>query len=1018
MDEQAVESAALQWLREVGFLTQPGAEVSPQSATRLRANYEDVLLEPRLRDALVRINEGLPSDAIDQAIRVITRPPEATLEENNRWFHECLTDGIDVEVLGADGELRGDKVRLVDFHAPLRNDLFALTQFTVKYGNYTCRPDLVVFLNGMPIAVFEFKDPTNAGADIWAAYRQLIQYKVNAPSLFLYNELLVASDGILTRVGSLTAGADRFSPWRSPEDQGKLGPAHLEMVIRSLFDPTKLLDYIHHCIAFEVGERNGSVIKKSAAYHQFQAMRAARESIKAALKPIGDGRGGVVWHTQGSGKSLTMLMLCGALIDEESLANPTVVVVSDRNDLDGQLYDTFSKSRALLRQVPEQAESRLDLANRLRRASGGVVFTTIQKFAEGPDAISERSNIVVLADEAHRSQYGFLNGGARWMRDAIPNATFIGFTGTPLEREDRDTRAVFGEYVDTYDIRQAIEDGATVPIYYEMRLVRLVRDAAGFIETAHDLQAVAESENDGRAVPEALAIPLEELVGAHTRLKLVAEEIVMHFEKRREAIEGKAMVACMSRRICMDLYDEIAMLRPAWCGEDDDAGFMKVVITGSASEGERISKHARTEARRAALARRFRDPDDDLRLVIVCDMWLTGFDCPPLHTLYLDKPLAGHNLMQAIARVNRVFGEKPGGIIVDFIGLADELRDAVRTYTQAGGEGRPVGTIQEEAIPVMLRQHEVLCAFFNEFDYSGFFSDSEADQVQTIAAGMDYVLGKDEGKERFMMMVASLSKAFALAVPRHESDSVRDDLVFFQSVRAAIRKLLMGDELHSVDSQAAVRQAISGAISPDGVINLFEAAGLKEPNVAILSEEFLERLESIPHRNLALEVIRKLLNDAIISRERVNIVQSRTFREALELALIQYNNRAITTAQVIDELVGLARVIRDAVRRGEESGLSEEELAFYDALADNKSAREVFRDDVLRRIARELTDRIRSKASVDWTQRESVRADMRRTVRRLLAKYGYPPDAQEIATQLIIRQAELMTEVSLRAKQA
>lgn len=1018
MDEQTVESAALEWLGEVGFLTRPTAEVSPHGPSRFRASYEDVLLEPRLRDALARINSTLPADAIDQAIRVITRPPGATLEENNRWFHECLTDGIDVEVLNVEGDPRGDKVRLVDFETPTRNDFFALTQFTVKQGNYACRADLVVFLNGIPIAVFELKNPTDGGTDIWAAYRQLNEYKENAPSLFSYNELMVASDGTWTRVGSLTAGPDRFSPWRSLENQGRPGSAHLEVVIKSLFEPERLLDYVRHCVAFEVDERSGNISKKVAAYHQFRAMRAARASVEAALKPIGTGHGGVVWHTQGSGKSLTMLMLCGALIGDEELANPTVVVVSDRNDLDGQLYGTFSKGRALLRQAPEQAESRLDLANRLNRASGGVIFTTIQKFAEWTGSISERSNIVVLADEAHRSQYGFLNGGARWMRTAIPNATFIGFTGTPLERDDRDTRAVFGSYVDIYDIRQAIEDGATVPIYYELRLIRLVRDEAGFIEAARDVEAIAQSENDGRIGPETLTIPLEELVGAPARIKLVAGEIVEHFEKRREAIEGKAMVACMSRRICMDLYDEIAALRPDWCAEDDDTGFMKVVITGSASEGERVAKHARTEARRAVLARRFRDPDDDLRLVIVCDMWLTGFDCPPLHTLYLDKPLAGHNLMQAIARVNRVFGEKPGGVIVDFLGLADELRDAVQTYTQAGGEGHPVAAIQDEAVPIMLRQYVTLCDFFSGFDYSGFFSGSETGQVQAVAAGMDYVFAENDGKERFMRMVAGLSRAFALAVPREETEAVRDDLVFFQSVRAAIRRLFMGDDPPSADSQAAVRQVISSSIAPDGVIDIFEIAGLTSPNVGILSDEFLEDLITMPHRNLALEVIRKLLNDAIISRERVNIVQSRTFREALDLALIQYNNRAITTAQVIEELVGLARVIRDAFLRGEESGLTEQELAFYDALADNESAREVLQDEVLRRIARELTERIKSKASVDWIQRESVRADMRRTVRRLLAKYGYPPAAQEAATQLIIRQAELMTENGLENRRS
>lgn len=1014
MDERAIEEAALEWLSEVGFVTPSAVDVSPRVAMPMRASYEDVLLEPQLREALGRINEGLPADAIDQAMRVVTRPPGTSLEENNRWFHTCLTDGIDVEIHTAEGEIRGDKAWLVDFADPTRNKFFAVSQFTVKRGNHTCRLDLVVFVNGLPIIVIELKSLAVEGVNIWNAYRQLEDYKNKIPALFTYNELMVISDGNFTRVGSLTAGPDCFSPWRSIEEARRPDGAHLEVLIKGLFEPSHLLDYLRHCVTFEEDGRSGNIVKRSAAYHQFRAIREARESVKAALKPRGDGRGGVVWHTQGSGKSLTMLMLSGALITDMQLANPTIVVVSDRNDLDGQLFGTFSAGRALLRQSPEQAESRSDLAVRLSRASGGVVFTTIQKFEERGHAVSERSNIVVFADEAHRSQYGFLDGGARWMRDAIPNATFVGFTGTPLERDDHNTPAVFGDYVDVYDIRQAIEDEATVPIYYEMRLVKLVQDEEGMAEAARQLEAAAESENEGRAVPEAITVPLEELVGAPERLKLVAREIVEHFEKRREVIEGKAMVACMSRRICMDLYDEISVLRPEWCADDDDAGFAKVVITGLASEGDRVAKHVRTEARREAIARRFRDPEDNLRLVIVCDMWLTGFDCPPLHTLYLDKPLAGHNLMQAIARVNRVFGEKPGGIIVDFLGVADELRDAVYTYTQAGGEGKPVAEIQDEAVPVMERQYEALHDFFNGFDYSGFFGQREVDRVQAVVGGADYVLGQDDGRSRFMRMIGGLSKAFALAAPREETEAIRDDLIFFQAVRAAIHKGLMGDgPPRPVDSQMAVRQVISGAIASDGIIDLFQAAGLAEPNVGILSDEFLDRLAALPYKNLALEAIRKLLNDQVAIRERVNIVQSRTFRDALELALTQYNNRAITTAQVIEELIGLARVIREAVRRGEESGLTEEELAFYDALANNKSAREVLQDETLKLIARELSDRIKSRASLDWTQRESVRADMRRTVRRLLAKYGYPPDAQESATQLIIRQAELMAQAAV-----
>lgn len=1014
MNENVVEQAALGWFESLGYGTRKGAEVSPGAETPLRESYEHVVLELRLKAALRKINDRLPEDAIEQALRVVTRPPEPTLEQNNRWFHSLLTDGIDVEYRTADGETRGDKAWLIDVAKPMRNDLMVVNQFTVKFGNSTRRADLVVFLNGLPIAVIELKDPADEQADVWKAYRQLQDYKQHIPTLFHYNEVLAVSDGDSTRVGSLTAGPDRFSPWRSIDDCRNPGRPYLEVLINGLFEPARLLDYLRHCVAFEEDDRTGKIIKKVAGYHQFRAVREARVTVKAALKPpagSGDGRGGVIWHTQGSGKSLTMLMLAGALVGDADLSNPTIVVVTDRNDLDNQLFGTFASGRALLRQKPEQAESREDLAEKLNRASGGVVFTTIQKFEERGDPVSGRSNIVVLADEAHRSQYGFVDGGARWMRDAIKNATFVGFTGTPLERDDRSTPAVFGEYADIYDIRQAIDDNATVPIYYEMRLVKLLPNEQGITEAEKLLSVAAGADKEGRTVPNDIEVPLEELIGARERLKLVAMEIVEHFEKRREAIEGKAMAVCISRSICMDLYDEIVALRPDWHADADDAGFVKVVMTGSSGEGARIAFHARTKGRREALARRFKDPEDDLRLVIVCDMWLTGFDCPPMHTMYLDKPLAGHNLMQAIARVNRVFGEKPGGVVVDFLGIADQLRDAVQTYTQAGGEGSPVQEIQNEAVPLMARQYEALRDFFNGFDYNGFVEGNEASQLHAITAGADFVFKQNDGKRRFMTMVAGLSKAFALSVPRKETEAIRDHLGYYQAVRAAIRKRLADDgPPPPPDARAAVRQVISGAIVSDGVIDLFRAAGLPEPNVGILSEDFLERLAALPHKNLALETLRKLLNDQIRIRERVNLVQSRSFRESLEKTLTRYTNRAITTAQVVEELIGLARAMREAVHRGEESGLNEAEVAFYDALADNTSAREVMQDDTLKLIARELADRIKAKSSLDWTQRETVRADMRRTVRRLLTKYGYPPDAQEAATQLVIRQAELMAE--------
>ncbi len=1028
--EAQLEQTTSAQFSEIGYAAHPAVDLGPTSDTPARTSAEQVVLEPRLRAALRRIHPDFPEDALDDAIRTLSRPPEPTLEQNNRWFHNLLLDGIPVDVPGPDGDgTRGEYVMPIDFEQPANNDFLVVSQLTVQGPKSVRRPDLVVYINGLPIAVLELKDPSDEQATVWKAYDQLQDYKRRIPDLLAYNGLLVISDGQETRVGSLTAGRDRFAPWRSIESDQRSKRALLEDVIRGLFEPARLLDYLRHGITFEDDAR-GKIVKKIAAYHQFRAVRAAREAVAAALQPRGDGRGGVVWHTQGSGKSLTMLMLSGALIADARLANPTIVVVTDRNDLDDQLFDTFAKGRRLLRQDPAQAESRDDLRAKLNRASGGVIFTTIQKFEEAGDAVTPRSNVVVLADEAHRSQYGFLDGGARWMREALPNATFVGFTGTPIDLDDRSTRAVFGDYVDVYDIRQAIDDNATVPIYYEMQLVKLLPDDAGIEEGEAKIRAAAEADYQGVETPLDIEVPLEELAGAPPRLLQVADKIVEHFEARREVIEGKGMVVCMSRAICMDLYDEIVALRPDWHGDDDADGRVKVVMDPNVRrqrEGEsdqdydwlaeRIRSHGRTKGRRATIADRFKNPDDDLRLVIVCDMWLTGFDCPPLHTLYLDKPLAGHNLMQAIARVNRVFGDKPGGVVVDFLGIADQLRDAVHVYTQAGGEGQPVQEIQDQAVPLMLEKVEALDDFFADFpSVESFVRLDGGAQQERLQAGMDYVFAQSNGKQRFLSMVAALSKAFALSVPREETLEVRERLIFYQAVRAAIRKSgLVDAPAPPPDTRAAVRQVLAGAIATDGVIDLFQAAGIDQANVGILSDDFLDRLAAMPHKNLALETLRKLLNDQIRSRERVNLVQSRGFREALEASLSRYTNRAITTAQVIEELLGLARTIRDQVAAAEASGLSDDERAFYDALADNDSARHVMQDDTLRQIACELAESLKKKATLDWTQRETVRADMRRTVRRLLAKHGYPPDQQETATQLVIRQAELTARALVEA---
>lgn len=1023
MNENIVEKAALGWFEALGYHTARGADISPGGDNALRERYEDAVLLPRLKAALRRLNPALPEDAIVQAVTFVSRPPEPTLEQNNRWFHTLLTDGVPVEYRTSEGETRGDRAKLLDRESISANDFLVVRQLTIKNGEKTRRPDLVVFLNGLPVAVLELKDPANEDATLWTAFDQIQDYKSAIPVLFAFNEIIVISDGDQSRVGSLTADQDRFTPWRSIKDDRFPGEPTLENVITGLFRPDTLTDYLMHCVVFEEDERTGRILKKIGGYHQFRAVRRARERVKLALKPDGDGRGGVVWHTQGSGKSLTMLMLSGSLVGDELLQNPTIVVVTDRNDLDGQLFATFADGRALLRQTPEQAESREDLVAKLNRASGGVVFTTIQKFEERAEPLSPRSNIVVLADEAHRSQYGFLKGGARWMRENLPNATFVGFTGTPVEGDDRSTRGVFGEDVDIYDIKQAIDDNATVPIFYEMQLIKLLPDEAGITEAERLISEAAEADDAG-ARETNIAVPLEELAGSKERLETLADQIVTHFERRAEVIDGKAMIVCMSRDICMNLYEAIVALRPDWHAEEDEHGAVKVVMDANVSKkrpgetdeafaarSERTKKHGRTKARREKLARRLKDNSDALKLAIVCDMWLTGFDCPSLHTMYLDKPLAGHNLMQAIARVNRVFGDKPGGVVVDYLGIADQLRDAIQTYTQAGGEGKPVERIQEEAVPVMQRHAEELASFFSGFDYASLLRGSEADQLSAIVEGANYVLGQENGKKRFIHIVALLSKAFALAVPRPETHTIRDHLSFYQNVRASIRKRLDdGPGMRKNAGASAVRQVISGAVRADGVIDLFEIAGLPDANVGILSDEFLDRLAALPQKNLALETLKKLLNDQIKNRERVNIIQSRTFRDSLEAVLTRYSNRAISTAQVIEELIGLAKTITTAIEEGRETGLNEEEVAFYQALSDNESAREVLKDDTLRLIARELAESIKRKATLDWTQREAVRADMRRTVRRLLTKYGYPPDAQESATRLVIQQAELMAE--------
>ena len=1017
--EQLVEDVASVYFGAIGTATKRGVEIDDAGE---RGDASQVTLKRRLVAALHRLNRDLPHASIEEVVRILSRPPHPTLIQNNLWFHSLLTDGVEIEYREAkSGETRGGRARLVDFDNPDANDLLLVRQFTVTgTEGKVIRPDLTVFLNGLPGAVIELKDPTDTQADLGVAIDQLDRYMKTAPDLFASNLVLVVSDGMLTRVGSITSGRSRFMPWRPIDDRESGGAPTLEALIRGLFDPRTLVDYLRTCVTFEADAR-GEIAKKIAGYHQFRAVRKARARVLTRLKPpsgMGDGRGGVIWHTQGSGKSLTMLMLAGGLIRESRMTNPTIVMITDRNDLDDQLFDTFAAGRALLRQDPVQAASREHLKALLDRAAGGVVFTTIQKFAEAHGVVSERSNMVVMADEAHRSQYGFVEGGARWMREALPNATFVGFTGTPLDHDDRNTIHVFGEYADVYDIRQAVEDGATRPLYYESRIIKLKVDEEGARVAEEKVEYVANLDRGGEGTEDSIRVPLESLVGAQERIERLAAFIVEHWEKRRAAMEGKAMVVTMSRDIAARLYETIRTLRPDWHDAADERGAMKVVVTGTNEDPEPLRNHVRTKAARKRLAERFKAPHDDLRLVIVCDMWLTGFDCPPAHTMYLDKPLAGHNLMQAIARVNRVYGDKPGGLIVDLLGLADQLADALATYTQAGGTGEAVRRVQDEAVPAMQAAFEKLRGFFHGCDYEQALDAKPQAVLLVYLRTIDHVFGQNDGWKRLRELVKELSAAFALAVPRPETEAITPHLAFFQRVVAMIRKRLADDTgggagiARQRDIDDAVRQVIGGAIDADEVIDLFSVAGLSDARLDILSDEFLGRVVALEQKNLALETLRKLLDDQIRITERTNIVQSRRFREALEDAMLRYTNRAITTAEMISRLIDLAKSLRDAQRHGEALGLSGEETAFYDALAENRSAREAIQRDTLRLMARKLTKIVKNMPKLDWTHRESVRANLRRNVRRLLAKYGYPPDLAEDATQLVLRQAELSTENS------
>ena len=1089
LSESTVEAVALDWLAALGWAVAHGPDIAPDTPAAERTDYGTVVLTRRLRSALARLNPDLPDDALEDTLRRLTRPIAATLEARNRDFHRMIVAGVTVEYVDPEGRISGDQVRVLDFDDPEGNDWLAVNQFTVVENRRERRTDIVLFVNGLPLAVMELKNPIDEDATVWSAFQQLQTYKAEIPSLFVFNAGLVVSDGLEARIGTLMAGREWFKPWRTISGEGLADASlpQLQVLLEGVFTRRRLLALVRDFIVFE-DDGSGDLMKKMAGYHQFHAVQTAvAETLRAAAlqQAVADGdpqgryesgrqpggargdrRIGVVWHTQGSGKSLTMAFYAGRIVREPAMENPTIVVLTDRNDLDDQLFTTFSRCADLLRQPPVQAKSRADLRAKLAVKSGGVVFTTIQKFfldekGDRHPLLSNRRNVVVIADEAHRSQYDFVDGYARHMRDALPSASFIGFTGTPIELADASTRAVFGDHISVYDIQRAVEDGATVPIYYESRLAGLVLDERERPTIDAGFEEVTEGEEvDRREKLKTKWAQLEAIVGAEKRVALVARDIVEHYESRQEAMDGKAMVVCMSRRICIALYRELVRLRPAW-HDDDDSGALKVVMTGKAADPPDWQPHIRNKPRREALAKRFRDPGDPLRIVLVRDMWLTGFDAPSLHTMYVDKPMRGHGLMQAIARVNRVFRDKPGGLVVDYLGLAHELKRALATYTESGGTGetaldqeqavaamlekyeiccglfhgglvvdylglahelkRALATYtesggtgetaldQEQAVAAMLEKYEICCGLFHGFDRTAWVEGTPAQRLGLLPAAQEHVLAQENGKERCLSAVRALSQAFALAVPHAEAMRIRDDVAFFQAVRTALSKRAASEGRTDEELDHAVRQIVSRAVAPDGVLDIFAAAGLDKPDVSILSEEFLAEVRGMQRRNLAVELLQKLLAGELATRRRKNVVQARSFAEMLEQTIRRYQNRAIEAAQVIEELIGIARELREAGARGEALGLSDDELAFYDALGANDSAVQVLGDETLCGIARELVTTVRGNVTIDWTLRENVRAKLRLLVKRILRKHGYPPDKQASATRTVLDQAEVLS---------
>ncbi len=1012
-NEAVVEAAALETLAKLGYEVRTGEEIGPDGSDE-RA-HRDVVLRGRLEAAVARLNPSIPASAREDAIRQLLAAQSQVLVSENHRVHLAMTRGITVQFRLADGSTRSDIVQLLDFDRPEDNDFLAVNQLTVKNKLVNRRPDIVVFVNGLPLANIELKNPADRNATLAGAWNQIQTYQTEIPELFRTNVLSVVSDGREARVGSLTANWERFMPWRAKsadEEALPKGRPEQDTLLRGIFRPEHLLDLIRYFVIFE--DRDGAVSKKVAGYHQFFAVRKAVDRTIAATSQAGDRKVGVVWHTQGSGKSLSMVFYAGRIIQRVEMHNPTLVVITDRNDLDAQLFGQFAAAHELLRGEPLQADSREELRQLLDRASGGVIFTTVQKFApsgkgERMPLLSDRRNIVVIADEAHRSQYDFIDGFARNLRDALPNASYLGFTGTPIENADINTRAVFGDYIDTYDIPQAVDDGATVTIYYEARLAKVALDEASRATLDADFEELTDAQEDSeRERTKGKWAQLEAVVGADQRLKQVAADIVDHFEGRLAAFDGKGMVVAMSRRICAQLYKEIVALRPDWHSADDDKGAIKVVMTGSATDPQAMQPHLRSKPRRDAIAKRYKDPTDPLRLVIVRDMWLTGFDVPSMHTMYIDKPMQGHGLMQAIARVNRVFRGKEGGLVVDYIGIADSLKKALAVYTQRS-QGQ-VGVPQEEAVAILKEKVETVQRMFHGFDYAEFFTTGANRKLDILADAQNHILGIEDGKDRFRDGVTQVCKAFRLAAPHEDALALANEVGFFQTVRGNLIKNTVERDYQAHEIEFAVGQLVSRSVMSNGVVDIFGAAGLARPDLSILSDEFLVEMRDLPQKNLALETLRKLLNDEIKVRGQRNIVKSRQFSEMLDRALLGYQNRSIEAAEVINELIELAKKMQLANRRGEELGLKDDELAFYDALLARKDPAGVLDEATLKPIAQELVRLIRQNASIDWTERETAQAKLRAMVKRTLRRHHFPEATREAIVVDIMTQARLFSD--------